>query len=312
MAALAEEGLSRQDKKALDLIAKGDKALTKPTYFGLMGSKASNSLSAAQLYKEAAKTYKLGSNYSEAALTYRKAAEAFEAGDEPLDGMDCWREASKMCSVGKLADIGEELMLKIIEKYEDNDKLDRIPKIYVQLAELMHDSGENEREAKYYQKAALSYEQNGNSNFAHKYRLLAADLLVRYTLSDDESVAKDCIKIYNAAISAYVDDSTRKFQVPGIALKTILCQVARGDMVAAKEDSEKIRGQAMNFEDSREDKFITAILEKIEDSNVEEFTDEVQEWNRIKGLDPLLTVLLTKAKAMIKKQQDAEEDDALA
>ena len=52
----------------------------------------------------------------------------------------------------------------------------------------------------------------------------------------------------------------------------------------------------MNFDGSREDKFLTSIIEHVEDSNIESFTDEMVEWNRIKGLDPLLTSLLSKIK----------------
>lgn len=58
------------------------------------------------------------------------------------------------------------------------------------------------------------------------------------------------------------------------------------------------------FTDSRECKFVKGLLDKLEESDIEGFTQQVQEYDSISRLDQWFTTILLKIKKQIQQEPD--------
>lgn len=273
---------------AASFMAEGDRLMTAKRWLFL--TDAPKYQEAADAYSRAGNLYKALKEWHLAGNAFLKAADADVAAGEPEE------------STRKLLSAASSYKKVAPEKAVE--LLKRANAVFLK-------SGRFHMAASHEKEIAEIYEtQLGNLESAMQHFEVAAD---RYLAEDATAAAQACsikvgtiaaligrfdkaIEVFEEAAQAGVNDPVRKFGVRDHLFRAGLCQLCSGDMVAAKRAIERYPGIDAALRGTREYRLLTVIVEAIDENDLEKFTDEIAEFDKVGLLDEWKTKLLLRIK----------------
>mmetsp|Transcript_10997 Transcript_10997/g.13001 ORF Transcript_10997/g.13001 Transcript_10997/m.13001 type:complete len:311 (-) Transcript_10997:195-1127(-) len=303
--------IARQQRvKGDNFCEEADKTLAKRTW--LSSGTEQKHEDAAELYMKAGNAYKVGGAFSEAGGAFTKAADIFtdklkntmeasscmtQAGHaykkvDPESAIVAYRAAiSHMCNASRLTQAAK-LSKEVAELYE-NQQSDAEGSVNLAIES--------------YQQAAELFDMEQQKSQSMACLLKVAELC---SAAMDPPDLKRAAGIYDQQGKNSLDSNLLKFHAKGHFLHSILCDLANQDAVGAAQAFQRYGSLDYTFGESREGKFGGALIESVENYDVEGLATACVEFDRITKLDPWKTTMLVKIRRTIEGEHgDDGEDD---
>jgi len=289
--------MADNEKKALDLMeqAKKKQETSKGLFSFFRGNTALED--AADLYVKAANSYKMARNWTmagkcfcESALIKTNVQCPHEAATNYVEAGNCYKKCDPNEAVGCLQ--------KAIDIYTDMGRFTMAAKNHITIAEIYESDVIDINQAiRNYEQAADYYKGEESNSSANKCLLKVAQYAAHL-----EQYEK-AIDIYEQVASASVDNTLLKYGVKDHFFRAALCHMC----IEVGNASIKIQSYEEmfpSFSDSRECKLIKGLIDCVEETNVEGFTDAVREYDSISRLDQWYTTMLLRIKKTIEGEVD--------
>ncbi|TQS36617.1 hypothetical protein Golomagni_02926 [Golovinomyces magnicellulatus] len=297
-----------QDPRAL--LQQAEKAVAGATSgFSLFGGKQEKWENAADLYTRAANAFRMqkqspnSSPFSFFGIN-KEAGEAFEKCaaiqtdklNEPDDAANTFTEAFKVYKKGYPEDAARCLDVAI-NHYTSKGNFRRAATQKQNLAEVYENElGDVKRAIESYDLAASWFENDNAEALANKLYLKVADLSA---LNGDYYKA---IENFDKVSSASLNNNLMKWSVKDYFLKSGLCHLAVGDMVATNRAVEKYRDLDPSFMSTREYQLLIDLSEAVDAGDQEIFAEKLFQYDQISKLDKWKTTILLKIKNAIEEK----------
>lgn len=282
------------EQKAIQLIAEAEKKLNSSKGFlsSLLGSGGNKVDEAIDLYLQAANKFKMakkwsaaGNAFAEAASLHQKNANKLDAATNFVESGNCYKKSDPNMSV--------ESLLKAIEIYTDMGKFTMAAKHHQTIAETYEtEVADMEKAIQHYEQAADYFRGEENNSSANKCQLKVAMFAAQM------ENYKKAITIYEQVADNALSSSLLKYSAKEYFFRASLCHLCY-DIIDAQTALQRYEEQYPAFQDSRECKLVKALLSNLEESNVDGFTEAVQEYDSISRLDQWYTTLLLRVKKTI-------------
>mmetsp|Transcript_40303 Transcript_40303/g.47154 ORF Transcript_40303/g.47154 Transcript_40303/m.47154 type:complete len:321 (+) Transcript_40303:108-1070(+) len=308
----------KQRVRAEKFLNDAEKTLKKSTWFS--SSTEQKYEDAAELYDQAANAYKVGQMNSEAGVAYMKAAELYR--DKLSNQMEGSKALSNAGSCLKKVNAAEAVKAynQAVSLLCDAGRLNQAAKLSKQIAEMYeNDSSAVADESvdptvlaiESYQQASDLFEMENAKSQASQCKAKVAEL------SSAQLDPPDLLKgaeIYENLGRECLENNLLKYNAKGYFLQSCLCHLANGDAIAASQSMSRFESLDFTFGESREGKFVSGLIEAIENFDSESFATICFEFDRISKLDPWKTSMLVKVKRSIDDQsgdvgQGADDGD---
>ncbi|KAJ0401906.1 hypothetical protein P43SY_003523 [Pythium insidiosum] len=288
------------EAKAAEYYAQGKKAMNKTSFFSFGGGtqkyedasdffeKAGNQYKIAKKWQESADAYikcaecqmRLKEN-SRAAQFYQNAADALSKVN-PTDSIEYFKHAiSMLCDAGRFTNAAK-LQKQIAEIYEGQDNMEEALENYQQAADYFN--GENQ--------------QSSANNMLLKVAQLSAQL-ERYDGARE---------IYESIAKSSMESNLLKFNAKNHLLNAGICALAAKDLVLIQMKWQEYQEIDYTFADSREGKFLQAMMQAFEGFNADAFADAVYQFDTISKIEPWKITILLRVKESIMGEVDAAQD----
>jgi alpha-soluble NSF attachment protein len=155
-------------------------------------------------------------------------------------------------------------------------------KQYQELAEMMEDEGQYEGAMENYQKSADLYNAENAGSTASKCLAKIGHIAAQMDPPDFERAAA----VFASVGADCLNSNLLKFSAKGYFFNSVICTLARGDIVAADGDLNKFKEQDYTFSGCRECKLLDDLAAAFKDGSVDAFTDAVYNYDQISKLDP--------------------------
>lgn len=284
------------EQKAMQLMAEAEKKLTSSkgflgSLFGLF-SGSSKVDEAMDLYQQAANKFKMakkwgsaGHAFTELASLHAKAGSRLDAATNYVEAGNCYKKTDPNESVNSL--------LKAIEIYTDMGKFTMAAKHHQSIAEIFEtEVADMEKAIQHYEQASDYFRGEENNSSANKCLLKVAMFAAQM-----ENYEK-AIQIYEQVAASSLESSLLKYSAKEYMFRAALCHLCV-DLTNSKISVEKYEEMYPAFQDSRECKLLKALMNHLEDQNVDAFTDTVKEYDSISRLDQWYTTMLLRIKKSI-------------
>lgn len=290
--------MSDNEQKARAMVADAEKKLSsKPGMFsGLFGgsSKQDDGL---ELLGRAANLYKMAKKWDEAGQTFTRVAEVHYAAGNKHDASSNFVDASN-CFKKNDPNRAAASLQSAIDIYTENGRFAIAAKHHQTIAEMLESqTGDLDRAMQHYETAAEYFRGEESHSSANKCMLKVAEYCA--TLEKYEKA----IKIYETVAAASLESQLLKYAAKDQFFRASLCHLCI-DALNAQHAVTKYEEQYPAFGDSREAKLIKAIVEHLEQQDVEAFTETVKEYDSICRLDSWYTTLLLRVKKQIPMEDD--------
>ena len=287
--------------RAEKLIEEADKKLTSGGGFfsRLMGGGQRNTEDAIDLYSQAANNFKIAKLWSEAGNAFKKAASLnssiskHESASQYVEAATAFKKNNKEEAV--------KCLLEAVQVYEELGRFSIAAKHYASLGELYEsdDILNIELAVKNFQKAADYYDSEESTSNANKFKLKVAHYSA---LTDTTEGYEKAVSIYEEVAARSIDNSLLKWSAKEYYFKAVLCTMClRGE---SGEAITRYEEEFPSFMNTREHQLVAGLQEAINESNVDNFTVLVQEYDNISPLDKWLTSILLKIKKSINEDPD--------
>ena len=259
---------------------------------------------AKELFEKAAVQFKLAKLPDESAKCYGRMADVCNMDKDDTGAARAYVEGGEtLINQGKNPEGGSNLIRKAVEIYKNLGKFDRAGKQLLKVAELMEKDGEAQLALSLYEEAGEMYEMDAHGKSSirkckEKVAMLSATL-------DKLSEASE---LFTEIGKLCLEKNISKFHAKGFFFKAILCQLARGDAIGAKEAWEEATMSDYSFEASSEGKFMKVIMEALSEKDIDKFQQTLRARNEVTPFDPWHTTLLLKVKNIIKPTNDEFDD----
>ncbi|KAF9111227.1 hypothetical protein BGX27_005203 [Mortierella sp. AM989] len=281
------------EREAQELIAKADKKATSSSWFFGTTSKFEE---AAELYTKAGNIYKMAKKWKESGDTFCKAAdmqlkmnEKDEAANTFINASKSYKKSSPQDAITSLEKaigiLTEKGRFQSAAKHEED-----IAGIYEsELVDL-------EQAMRAYEVAADWYAGESSTALSHKCMLKVATFAAQLGQYDK------AIEMFESVASASLDNQLMKWSLKEYFLKAGLCHIATGDSVSAHNAVERYCDMDVTFSSTRECQFLQSILGSVDNSDVNQFTASVVEFDQLTKLDNWKTKILLEIKNSIGKE----------
>ncbi|KAJ8608387.1 hypothetical protein CTAYLR_008147 [Chrysophaeum taylorii] len=283
-------------KKAQELEAKGEKALTKFSFFA-SGSKFEE---AAELMNDAGKMYVMAKSYRDGGRTYERAAELhlktkaeFDAGSSYTKAAEAWHKAEDM---EKCAEAYEQA----VAVYAGIGKCSMAANNAKKLGDILEGQGDLRRAIEAFQQAIDLYETEGRPQSASQCRERAA------FLSADVGDLKEAQQAFEEMGRASLQSNLGKFNAKKWFTNAVLCALARTDTVAASNKLVEFKAIDYTLEGTREAQLCEALVAACESNDDAAVATAAADYDKIKRLDPWMTKLLLTIKSSVSPLDDDE------
>jgi len=270
-------------------------------FFGsLLSAPGSKFEDAGDLYENAANAFKLDKEYVQAGKAFVKAAECREKSDSKHDAANAWLNASKAYKAASDHENAILCLEKTVQYNAEGGRFRQAADRKKELGAIYKDMGQLKKACESWEGAADWYQQEGAESTAMSVRRDAADLHAEL------SEYVQAIDSYRRVAIVMLGSPLTKYSVKEIWLKQCFCALANDDMVAAKlmlED--EFKKADPTFTSTREARFLTDLIQSVEEQDLETFATVVQDFDRITRLDRWKTDVL------LKIRKSLEEDDDL-
>ena len=146
---------------------------------------------------------------------------------------------------------------------------------------------------------AREHEANVLFRLANKLFLKVADLAA---LEGDYYKA---IEYFEKVATSSVSNNLMKWSVKDYFLKSGMCLLAVGDMVAMNRAMEKYRDMDQTFASTREHQLLVDLTEAVEAGDQEVFADKLFQYDQMSKLDKRKTTILLRVKNAIEEKGEA-------
>lgn len=290
--------MSDNEAKALELVAEAEKKLNSSKSFlgGLFGG-ANKQDEALECYERAANLFKMGKKWSRAGQTFVtlsqhhiKGGNKHEAATNYVNASNCYKKSDPNEAAGCL--------LKAVDIYTDMGRFNVAAKHHQTIAEIYEsDVADLEKAMHHYEQAADFFKGEESNSSANKCMLKVAQYAAQLENYDR------AIKIYEDVSSHALESSLLKYSAKEYYFRASLCHLCV-DVLNADHAIKKYGDLFPAFADSRESKFVKALIEKCEEQDLDGFTEEVKKYDQISRLDSWYTSRLL----AIKKQLNDGDD----
>jgi len=189
-------------------------------------------------------------------------------------------------------------LLKAVDIYTDMGRFTVAAKHHQTIAEIYEsDVADLEKAMHHYEQAADFFKGEESNSSANKCMLKVAQYAAQLENYDR------AIKIYEDVSSHALESSLLKYSAKEYYFRASLCHLCV-DVLNADHAIKKYGDLFPAFADSRECKFVKALIEKCEEQDVDGFTEEVKKYDQISRLDSWYTSRLL----AIKKQLNDGDD----
>jgi tetratricopeptide (TPR) repeat protein len=251
---------------------------------------------AEERYSAAARIYKKLKAYDKSASAFKKLSNVYKAQGELWNSENAAIEAAKTYQniPSRIREAISCYNLATEIAVDRNDYV-KAAKLASMVGELCEADADGDGAVKGYE-LAVEYHStvhNYPSDLV-KYKMKLAKL---YALREDYRKAIDLFD----SVAIYMTDSSRViFSADDAFFYAILCQFCLGDEVATKRYMERSCNYNISFSSSSKYKFLTGILQALEDLDVSAFTETMHEHERLLA-DNWNVTMLTRIKALLEK-----------
>ncbi|KAI6245553.1 putative vesicular-fusion protein sec17 [Erysiphe necator] len=285
-----------QDPRAL--LQKAEKAVAGASGgFSLFGGRQEKWENAADLYTQAANAFRLQKQNKEAGEAFEKcAAIQTDKLNEADDAANTFTEAFKVYKKGYPEDAARCLNVAI-NHYTSRGNFRRAATHKQNVAEVFENElGDMKRAMESYELAANWFENDNAEALANKLYLKVADIAA---LEGDYYKA---IENFEKVSTASLNNNLMKWSVKDYFLKSGLCHLAVGDLVATNRALEKYRDLDPSFTSTREHQLLIELSEAVDAGDQEIFADKLFQYDQISKLDKWKTTILLKIKNSIEEK----------
>lgn len=273
----------------------------KPSFFGdLLGSKSDRIEGACELFKQAANNFKLAKRWEDAAKAYLRCADC-EKLNKSADSGEYLFEAANVLKKVNTAD-GIKYMQEAAKEYLSHGRISNAARIKKTIAETYESDYEFTLAAQNYQETADLYgmEPENQESTINKMLLKVAEL--NTIKSDDQKLTIEAIKIYEKVAEKYLENKLTAPSARDLFFRAVLLYLTLDDATGAANALEKYSDQDPTFSTTREYKFAKAVIEAMDKKNLQQFSDECFDFNKVMPLDKWKTTILNRIKVIIEKQ----------
>ncbi len=266
-----------------ELVRKAHSKLT-PGFLGKMfSSKESRMEEAAELLESAANIYKIRKDWKKAGETYEEMArlEIEQGGSTAYshyqNAAHCFSFVDKVRSNKNLDDA--------IESCEKAGKYMQAGKLAQKIANEFEENFDYANAIDKYKKAAeyFAMESQNTKSMQQQCLLKVADLMC---ISNHKDMFTEAPKIYEKLGMQYLTVPLLKSSAKDMFFKNVMCYIAKKDEVTAEINLKKYLLEDPTFDDTRDSKFLKAVIKCITDpTDVEGFRKEVQSYKTVRELD---------------------------
>ncbi|KAI0882397.1 TPR-like protein [Annulohypoxylon maeteangense] len=283
------------------LLQKADKTLASASSgFSFFGGREDKYQNAADLYVEAANSFRIQKMNREAGQAFEKAAAVqTKQLNEPDDAANTLVDAFKVYRKENPEDAVRCLDIAV-NQYCKKGNFRRAAQHKENMGEVFENEvGDTKRALECYESAAGWYEGDNASALANKLWLKVADIAAL------EGDYYKSIEQYEKVAGASINNNLMRYSVKDYFLKAGICHLATGDMVAANRALEKYRDLDPTFPSTREHQLLTDLAAAIEAGDQDQFTDKLFQFDQMSKLDKWKTTILVRVKNNI---EEAGED----
>lgn len=180
-----------------------------------------------------------------AGKAYKSAAENFQKAKQESEVAQCFIEAAR--AYIKAGDLGQATTLletEALPRMVDAGRLSQAAKLHEEVAGMFETEGAWAPAMENYQKAADLFQAENSASTASKCLAKVAHLAAQLDPPDYEKAAEVFASVGRDCMSS----NLMKFSAKGYFLQASLCNLARGDIVAAEEQFERFKEQDYTFE----------------------------------------------------------------
>lgn len=282
------------EKQGAEFEAKAEK---KMKGWGMFGSKWDE---AADLLEKAANSYKLGKCWQKAAGAFIKLADCQFKMESKHEAASCYVDAANCY---KKTDLTEAVNMldKACGIFMETGRLSMAARHFKDMGEILEKDEKTEAAMQAFEKAADLYQGEEVTSTGSQCRLKVAQMAAQL-----EQYPK-AIEIFEAVGREALDSNLLKYSVKNHLLSAGLCHLCGKDPVAIHNALDKYRDVDPTFQNTREYKLLSDLVDAVDELNVEKFTDVIKEFDGISRLDQWKTTLLLRAKNALKAQEEAED-----
>ncbi|XP_013787636.1 alpha-soluble NSF attachment protein-like [Limulus polyphemus] len=290
--------MADNEQKAMQLVADAEKKLRSAQGFlGQLFGGSSKVEEACELYTRAANMFKMakkwsaaGSAFCEAASLHQKIDSRHNAASCYVDAGNCYKKSDPLEAVNCL--------LKAIEIYTDMGRFTIAAKHHVTVAEIFENEiADIEKAVSHYEQAADYFKGEESSSSANKCLLNVAKYAAQLEQYDK------AIEIYEQVGTSSMESSLLKYSAKDHFFKAALCHMCV-DVLNAQHAVNRYEEMCPSFSDSRECKLLKTLIEKLEEQDLDGFTDAVKEYDSISRLDQWYTNMLLRIKKTVQENPD--------
>ncbi|XP_068202832.1 alpha-soluble NSF attachment protein-like [Palaemon carinicauda] len=184
-------------------------------------------------------------------------------------------------------------LLKAIEIYTDMGKFTMAAKHHQGIAEIYEtEVADMEKAIQHFEQASDYFRGEESNSSANKCQLKVAMFAAQM-----ENYEK-AIQIYEQVATSSLESSLLKYSAKEYMFRAALCHLCV-DLTNSRIAVEKYEEMYPAFQDSRECKLLKALMNHLEEQNVDAFTDTVKEYDSISRLDQWYTTMLLRIKKSI-------------
>ncbi|KAI2632029.1 TPR-like protein [Hypoxylon sp. NC1633] len=283
------------------LLQKADKALAGASGgFSFFGGREDKYQNAADLYIEAANSFRIQKMNREAGQAFEKAAAVQNKNlNEPDDAANTLVDAFKVYRKENPEDAVRCLDFAVTQ-YCKKGNFRRAAQHKENMGEVFEvEVADTKRALECYEAAAGWYEGDNAGALANKLWLKVADIAAL------EGDYYKSIENYEKVATASINNNLMRYSVKDYFLKAGICHLATGDIVATNRALEKYRDLDPTFPSTREYQLITDLAAAIEAGDQDQFTDKLFQFDQMSKLDKWKTTILVRVKNNI---EEAGED----
>jgi len=290
--------MADNEAKGDALIQDAEKKMTgSKGFFGGMFGGANKQDEALELYGRAANLYKMAKKWSKAGQTFvtvathhAKLGNKHDSATNYVDASNCFKKSDPKEAINCLS--------KAIDVYTDMGRFTIAAKHHQTIAEIYEgDVADLERAMQHYEKSADFFRGEESNSSANKCMLKVAMYAAQLENYDR------AIKIYEQVAATSLESSLIKYSAKEYFFRASLCHLCV-DAVNAQHAIQRYEEQFPAFRDSRECKLVKALVKHLEDEDVDAFTAEVANFDKISRLDQWYTTILLR----IKKQMPDDNE----
>lgn len=279
------------EQKALEWIAKGDKAMKKSFM-----SKPEPEI-AADYYEKAANMYKLGKKWDLAGEIFEKSALCYISSKNNISSARQYQSASLAYKLGNNFEKSIEALKLASNIYVEESQMSLAGKSMRDLSELQENSADLEGALESLT-SAIEYLESANEP------LTASGLKPRAAVLAAESGQ------FQLAANLYEESASKATisqSVIDFYFRAILCHLRSGDTVEASKSLERIGGKSSEFALSAEFIFIDSVIKAIDSMDQQAFEESVNLFkkNSRNRLDSWKTKILIQIKSTIPNEEEA-------